>query len=170
MQHQLILIALLAFAITACSKQETPKVSASSALTQVGSAAQSKVPTGDTSENSLDWNGTYSGTTPCASCEGIKTKLSLKSNNTFVLDTEYLGNDDVSFSEKGTIVWNSAGNTITLKPNGFDDKYGSRQYFVGENKVIMLDQSGQRVTGPLADKYMLTKIRDLGNGITPANL
>ncbi len=31
--------------------------------------------TGDNSQNSLDWPGTYTGTLPCADCEGIKTEI-----------------------------------------------------------------------------------------------
>ncbi|GGD94473.1 copper resistance protein NlpE [Planktosalinus lacus] len=35
-----------------------------------------------TSENSLDWHGTYQGILPCADCEGIQTEVTLHDNNT----------------------------------------------------------------------------------------
>jgi len=46
---------------------------------------------GDNSETSLDWDGVYVGTTPCANCEGIETELSLGKDKTFVLKTKYVG-------------------------------------------------------------------------------
>lgn len=106
------------------------------------------------SNNSLDWQGTYKGTTPCADCEGIATEMTLNNDLTFVLKTKYLGKGDGKvFEEKGTFAWDKSGSTITLnnlkgKPN---------QYKVGENRLIQLDMKGKIITGALAEKYVLTK-------------
>ncbi len=112
---------------------------------------------GDTSANSLDWNGTYQGVVPCASCEGIKTTLILNEDLSFVLFTQYLGKSDEVFEVKGTFKWNEAENTITL--DGI--KEAPNQFLVGENTLIQLDMSGNRVAGDLADKYVLSKISDM---------
>ena len=107
-----------------------------------------------TSQNSLDWSGMYKGVVPCADCEGIETILILNSDKTYLLRTKYLGKGDGQPIEKtGSLTWNAEGNTITL--GGIENAPG--QYFVGENQVIQLDMSGNRITGGLADKYILNK-------------
>ena len=106
-----------------------------------------------TSANALDWMGTYNGTVPCADCEGIETEITITKDLTFVMKTTYLGKGDQIFEEKGSFTWNTAGNTILLQ--GLQNK--PNQYFVGENKIEQLDLSGNRITGDLADKYILKK-------------
>ncbi|NCO73960.1 MAG: META domain-containing protein [Cyanobacteria bacterium] len=111
---------------------------------------------GDTSANSLDWNGVYQGIIPCASCEGIKTTLTLNEDLSYVLSTQYLGKSEEVFEVKGTFKWNKEGNTITL--DGVKD--APNQFFVGENTLIQLDISGNRISGDLAEKYMLNKVNN----------
>jgi uncharacterized lipoprotein NlpE involved in copper resistance len=103
--------------------------------------------------NSLDWAGVYLGTLPCADCEGIESELTLNQDNTYLLKTRYLGKSEQSFEEKGTFIWNEAGNTITLS----EAKNRPTQYFMGENKVIQLDMDGNKITGSLSDNYILKK-------------
>lgn len=101
--------------------------------------------------NSLDYKGTYKGHTPSASGEGIIVSVVLE-DSTYVRTLEYVGKKAKPFEEKGTYSWNAAGNTVTLKgaevPN---------QYFVGENTLTQLDIDGNKITGDLADKYVLKK-------------
>ncbi len=103
--------------------------------------------------NSLDWQGTYRGTLPCADCEGIETELTINQDNTYELKTSYLGKGDQTFEEKGTFSWNEAGNTITLS----EAKNRPSQYFVAENKVIQLDMAGNKISGSLSNNYILKK-------------
>jgi len=106
------------------------------------------------SQNSLDWQGTYKGTTPCADCEGIETEVILNTDLTFVIRTKYLGKGDgKTFEEKGNFVWNKTGESISLQ--GLKGR--PSQYKVGENRLIQLDMEGNAVTGALAEKYILTK-------------
>ncbi|WP_028295849.1 copper resistance protein NlpE [Olivibacter sitiensis] len=106
------------------------------------------------SQNSLDYGGTYKGTIPCADCEGIKTSVQLMDGDAFVMKTEYLGKGDgKEYEEKGTFVWDSTGQIITL-----NNAEGTLcKYFVGENTLTELDMEGNRIEGPLADKYVLRK-------------
>lgn len=111
------------------------------------------IPDGHTSQNSLDWNGSYSGVIPCASCEGIETKLVLNSDGSYSLSQVYLGEDAPARVEtQGSFSWNQAGNIITLKNEEIPN-----QYFVGENYIAKLDSKGDRITGDLADMYVLQK-------------
>lgn len=108
---------------------------------------------GHNSQIALDWQGTYTGTVPCADCEGIETKLSLHEDQTYLMQTTYLGKDEQIFEQEGTFTWNAEGSTIIL--NGMED--GPAQYFVGENTLTQLDRSGQRISGELAQNYVLMK-------------
>ena len=110
--------------------------------------------TSDNSATSLDWNGTYKGTVPCASCEGIETTLTLNSDQTYKLTTNYLGlNDALEQEDTGVFTWDESGSIITLERVS----NGPNQYKVGENRIWQLDMKGNRITGDLADHYILTK-------------
>lgn len=108
----------------------------------------------DNSQNSLDWQGTYKGVTPCADCEGIETEITLNTDLTFTLKIEYLGKGDGSvFQEAGSFVWDKTGGIISLE--GLKGR--PSQYKVGENRLFQLDMEGNVITGDLAEKYVLTK-------------
>lgn len=108
-----------------------------------------------TSQNSLDWSGTYSGVEPCADCEGIKTTLVLGNDGNYSLTTEYLGKEDVLKNKKeGKFNWKD-GNTVEL--SGFEVGEGSALFKVEENQLRHLDMEGNKVEGELADYYILKK-------------
>lgn len=103
------------------------------------------------SMNSLDWNGTYQAILPCADCEGINTVLTLNEDLTYSKNSKYLGEDDAVFQDKGSFSWDETGQIITLNN---DDK---NQYFIGENRIWMLDRDSKKITGSLAEHYILNK-------------
>ncbi len=106
---------------------------------------------GDTSENALDWSGTYKAVVPCADCPGIKTELTLNKDKTFRLSEEYLERS-VKNQDQGTFQWDSSGKTITLKGKNSNSKYK-----VGENTLTQLDTSGQPMEGPNKNLYVFKK-------------
>jgi uncharacterized lipoprotein NlpE involved in copper resistance len=116
--------------------------------------ANPSVPTGDNSMVSLDWDGLYMGTLPCADCEGIETWLTLSKDKSYLLKTKYIGKGDAS-EQFGKFSWNTAGSTITLA----GIKNAPNQYLVGEGRLFQLDMDGKRITGNLAEKYELKKIQ-----------
>ncbi|HMP98601.1 MAG TPA: copper resistance protein NlpE [Cyclobacteriaceae bacterium] len=132
-----ILIAVFNFS---CAVQPKQEEQASSAIDM------------HTSEIALDWMGTYTGTIPCADCEGIEIHISLATDKTFTLHMNYLGKSADVFEYSGTFRWNAAGNTIIIPIVDTN-----QQYFVGENYLIYLDQDGERISGELADEYFLRK-------------
>jgi heat shock protein HslJ len=107
--------------------------------------------------NALDWAGVYRGVLPCADCPGIETVVTLAADGTYRAQSRYLERDVEPTVERGRFTWNAAGDTITLA--------GDRpaRYFVGENRLIRLALDGSRITGGLAEHYVLTRI---GEGIT----
>lgn len=101
--------------------------------------------------NSLDYEGTYAGLLPTASGEGMKVKVTL-SDKDFTKEVEYVGKSMKPIKEKGTYIWDPTGNIITLE--GIDTP---NQYFVGENTLTQLDIEGNKITGDLANLYILKK-------------
>ena len=115
---------------------------------------QDSVDTAHNSRNSLDWPGTYVGTVPCADCEGIRTTVTLRADGSFERELLYLGKSASPMRESGQFSWNDAGSAVTL-----DAGDGTVQmYQVGENQLFHLDQAGARITGELADRYVLGRI------------
>lgn len=108
---------------------------------------------GHNSRISVDWNGIYKGTIPCADCEGIQTELTLMEDGSFERNTTYLGKDGETHNEKGNFTWDDSGSNVTLALE--DGK--TQEYKVGENMLFHLDREGNRITGDLADNYILTK-------------
>lgn len=105
-------------------------------------------------QNSLDYDGIYRGTLPCASCEGIKTTVYLNRDSTYKIITSYLGKEQNSQEETGKFTWDKTGTIIKLKDN---NSSAVTQYFVGENTLTQLDKSGNKITGTLAPNYILSK-------------
>ena len=114
---------------------------------------QPQVATGDNSQTSLDWNGTYTGITPCADCEGIETSVTLNKDSTYQVSNTYKGKSAEAVIKTGTFTFNQDGNSITL--GNITD--GPSKYAVGENQLTQLDMEGNKITGDLADKYVLKK-------------
>ena len=121
--------------------------------TKVMNKSSSHSKDGHNSANSLDWNGTYKGTMPCADCEGIETEITLTTDQDYILKTNHKGKIGTSKEAKGNFTWNSAGNTITLSGMSYEHN----QYFIGENSILQLDNLGKKITGKDADKYFLIK-------------
>lgn len=113
--------------------------------------------TAHNSQNSLDWAGTYVGTTPCADCQGIETRLTLSYEETYELTTRYIGKSDSLFKKDGSFTWNETGSKIALD---VDASSRPSEYLVQENRVIQLDMNGEQITGDLADRYVLEKLSD----------
>ena len=109
----------------------------------------------DNSQTSLDWDGIYYGVLPCADCPGIQTTLYLNKDLSFKLREKYLGKPNSAQEYTGKFSWNSAGNTITLM--GLQSNTRPVSFFVGENTVTQLDIKGNKISGELADRYVLSK-------------
>lgn len=111
--------------------------------------------TGDNSMTSIYWAGTYFATLPCGRCEGIEMWVTLNSDGTYALNTNYLGlNDALEEEFTGKFTWDQNGGIVTLE--GLKGTYPGK-FKVGENRIWYLDMDGNQMTGPLADQYILTK-------------
>ncbi|WP_338378525.1 copper resistance protein NlpE N-terminal domain-containing protein [uncultured Flavobacterium sp.] len=147
MKKSLVLALMITLSFTSCKKD----VEMDNDEVAVDSTAVEMVSDDHNAMNSLDYQGTYVGSLPCADCESIETILIL-TDGSYIRETVYKGKSKEIFNESGNIEWNKEGNTITLvglnTPN---------QYFVGENILFHLDVNGKRIEGDLASKYELKK-------------
>ena len=131
-----LILSVLIIGVAACNSQK--KVAKTSGISA------------DNSKTSLDWIGIYQGILPCADCPGINTQLILNRDMTFKVKTNYLERG-VGVETEGKFSWNKESNIITL-----DSNY-PQKYLVGENKLFSLDREGNRITGDLADRFILRK-------------
>jgi uncharacterized lipoprotein NlpE involved in copper resistance len=104
--------------------------------------------------NSLDWQGVYTGTIPSGSGPGIKVRLKLNLNETYELSYEYLDKSSSPFTWTGLFKWDEKGNIITL-----NIKDAPPYYMAAEGKLIQLDMKGKKISGKLAENYVLKKER-----------
>lgn len=156
-KNQILTLVFAALVVCGCNSETKHKFPADSNAVSDGidTVAIDKVPGTDThnAQNALDWEGTYNGVTPCADCEGIETAVTLNKDMTFVIKTKYKGKGDKVFEEAGRFKWDDKGSNIILE--GLKDR--PNQFFVGENTLTQLDMNGNKVTGDLAEKYVLKK-------------
>lgn len=103
--------------------------------------------------NSLDWHGTYEGVLPCADCPGILMRLTLNQNGSYELLTQYLDRQALPSRTRGLFKWHNDGLRIRL-----DEAGGEQFYFVAEERLFWLQPDGTRVSGPLAEQYVLTRV------------
>ncbi|MBS1746098.1 MAG: copper resistance protein NlpE N-terminal domain-containing protein [Bacteroidetes bacterium] len=97
----------------------------------------------------------YSGTIPCADCEGIDVSIQLNSDSTFIINTVYKGSRADSLDNKYKLIglWRLYGDTLHLTDaNGVLTKYIKM-----DTALIQLDNNGKLITGPLASMYVLHK-------------
>lgn len=149
----LFIIAAITYLFTTnCGSRSTDNERSS----KIANADSSTAASEHTSANSLDWDGTYRGILPCADCEGVQTTVTLNRDNTYLIESIYLGKSDKAEKENGNFSWNSAGNSIIL--HGLRNQ--RNQYFVAENKIIQLDSNGNRLADSAARGRELIKYID----------
>lgn len=109
-----------------------------------------------------DWPGLYFGFTPCSDCKGVKTTLALNKNKSYVLVTQFVGKSEREFVERGKFAVGDDSKIVLTPRNG-----SALHYFaVGENKLIQLDNNGNRIAGEQADRYTLRR-KDVTQSASP---
>lgn len=155
-KKSILMTAILAMSIlvVSCKDQKNEEVSSESTTEVNGSENTSfEGQDGHNAQNSLDWAGEYTGTIPCADCPGIDVTIALNVDGSFTKKNVYQEKENGTFEEKGTFTWDQSGSIVTL--NSGDD---SSLFQVQEGRLLMLDQEGQKITGDLANMYVLIKL------------
>lgn len=107
-------------------------------------------------DKSLVFHGVFYGFLPCDDCNGIKTTLSLKQNDNYLLVTQPARDSSKEYYEKGKYVWDEDQQRVTLNPR----KGGTvvRHYHIdNEGTLIQLNTDGTRISGKQADGYILRR-------------
>jgi hypothetical protein len=106
-------------------------------------------------DKSLDFHGVFYGFLPCKDCNGIKSTLSLKQKNNYLLVTQPAKESSKEVYEKGKYSWNDENNTVVLTPNKGSN---IRQYLIkDEGTLILLNSDGTRRKEGEADSYTLRR-------------
>jgi uncharacterized lipoprotein NlpE involved in copper resistance len=124
-------------------------------ITGFSSCVSNRAPDIHTPEISMNWSGTYKGITPAADCPGIDVQIVLNYDRTYGLWYRYIDRDNSAFYREGTFTWDKTGRIVVLNIKDFPP-----YYMAGEGRLIQLDMKGNRITGDLADNYILEKVTD----------
>lgn len=95
----------------------------------------------------------YSGLLPCADCESLEVTLNLLSDSSYLRRSLYMGRKSTGAGSNeitDTGKWVMKGDTLLL-----DSKNAPGQYIKSNAGLVQLDKNGKRITGKLADKYVL---------------
>lgn len=148
--NRLIIFCIAVITLTACGNSQKRKAK------QNEKAGEETTVIKDThnARNSLNYYGVYDGIFPCADCEGIKTRVSLYKDGTYMIESVYLKNGERSnpISLKGKVTWNNEGHIITLE--GARAKNLPAYFFVAEGRLIAVDENGKEIDS-LSEHYIL---------------
>ncbi len=93
------------------------------------------------------YTGTFAGTLPCADCSGIETKLTLKKDNTYVLETVYKGKGNKKpYIKKGK--WTSSEDLAFIELD-YDKKESIYYSLIDGNTLEKLDNHAQPISSNL---------------------
>ncbi len=113
---------------------------------------ETKVETIVKQENKSELYGTYKGSLPCADCPSIETTVTLNDDKTFEITEVYAEKENGTFNYKGTFEVSEEG---VLMLTSEKEKF---LFAVESDKLILLDEAGNKNTSELAEKYELTKV------------
>lgn len=97
---------------------------------------------------------TYSGTIPCEDCPGIDYDIQIMKDS-FSSYRFYRDRDSETYSKTGT--WKLKNDTLFTFVNGRPCKV----FLYGEERLIMLDNNREQITGDLANQYRLESSADI---------
>jgi len=103
-----------------------------------GTPPSAAAPDMHTSRNALDWAGTYEGVLRGSEGPGTRARLVLQRDGSFEWSTRPADAPGVAQVRNGRVLWNDAGNAITLPLSG----ERSPQFRVGEGRLLLLDADG----------------------------
>lgn len=104
-----------------------------------------------TSQNSLDWNGSYSGNIKGLENENFSVILSLEVDGIYSIE---LNDGQEKIVKRNKFNWSADGQVIEL----FDVNEILNKFFVAENRLIQLNDKGQRPENE--NNYQLNKVED----------
>jgi hypothetical protein len=106
-------------------------------------------------DKSLDFHGVFYGYLPCNGCNGIKTTLSLKQNNNYLLVTQPAKDSSREFYEKGKYAWNEETHSLELTPR---KDAAIRKFLIkDEGTIVQINADGTPMSEELEESYTLRR-------------
>ena len=106
-------------------------------------------------EKSLEFHGIFYGFLPCKDCNGIKSTLSLKQKNNYLLVTQPAKESSKENYEKGKYTWDEENNIVVLTPR---NALITRKYLIkDEETLILLNSDGSKMTEGNPDSYTMRR-------------
>jgi uncharacterized lipoprotein NlpE involved in copper resistance len=114
---------------------------------------------------SQEYRGVFFGFVPCKDCEGIKTTLSLKNRNNYLLVTQVAKTSSREYFEKGKYNWDEKTNILTLTPR---KKSEIRKYRINDEKtLVQLSSTGNPLKSNQKNtSYVLLKNKNVRKSAT----
>ncbi|MBS1629036.1 MAG: META domain-containing protein [Bacteroidetes bacterium] len=107
----------------------------------------------DSTPSSL--SGVYTGTLPCADCEGIQTMIKLKKDGSYEREMDYLGKSVRPLRDSGRVQFGPQNGQIELCEK--NNPASKEPFSVQGNSLTQLNGDGKPVTGPLASHFIFHK-------------
>jgi len=131
----------------AASDADTPPVSDDSAATQIATDADTQPASDDSPETqALNHTGTYSGTLPCAVCDGIQTKLTI-GDGAYTLVSTRLGLDEDSEEISGVYRTTTDKQYLQL-----DNQTDRLTFYIGNGYLELRQPDGEKIAPELPDE------------------
>ena len=106
-------------------------------------------------DKNLDFHGVFYGYLPCNDCNGIKSTLSLKQKNNYLLVTQPAKESSREIYEKVKYEWNEDTHTVVLTAKNTSSV---RQYQIkDEGTLILLNSDGSPMSKAKSDDYTLVR-------------
>ena len=96
--------------------------------------------------------GTWGGSLPCADCKAIRYRLTINADSTYKETLVYEGKSEREFDQLGR--WYITGDTLLRLRK--DPGEGNDRFVMEAGRLTALDQENRRITGTLAERYVLT--------------
>jgi len=106
-------------------------------------------------DKSLEFHGVFYGYLPCEDCNGIKTTLSLKQKDNYLIVTQPARDSSREYFEKGKYTWDEKNRIVVLtsRKDGSIKKYRIED----EGTIIQLNSDGTPIAGGDEDRYTLRR-------------
>lgn len=124
----------------AASDADTPPTSGDSAATQIDTDTDTQPASDDSPETqALNHTGTYSGTLPCAVCDGIQTKLTI-GDGAYTLVSTRLGLDEDSEQTSGVYRTTTDKQYLQL-----DNQTDRLTFYIGDGYLELRQPDGEKI-------------------------
>ena len=131
---------LVTTGVQAASDADTPPTSDNSAAVQIDADTDTQPASDDSAETqALNHTGTYSGTLPCAVCDGIQTKLTI-SDGAYTLVSTRLGLDEDSEEISGVYRTTTDKQYLQL-----DNQTDRLTFYIGDGYLELRQPDGEKI-------------------------